>query len=84
MSTKIEVKKTEYLVYGCNEPCYEVSNGFTMVRIAPCYHYIGLDSLMLSEFLDGELNSCEEWKGDFDSLTAEDAIRIAKEYSVYL
>ena len=84
MSAKIEVKRTKYLVWGCKEPCYEVSNGFAMVRIARLYRYLGPDSLVLSEYLDGELNSRDEWKGDFDSLTLEEAMRIAKEYSVYL
>ena len=81
---EIKVTKTHYCVCDCKEPCFEVSNGFAMVRIAPCYHYFGLDTIMLTEFLDGEFNSREEWKGDFDSLTKSDAMRIAKEYSVYL
>ena len=54
------------------------------MRISKCYHYIGSDSLYLQEILDGDLNSEDEWTGDFDELTDEDAIRIAKKYSAYI
>lgn len=81
---EITAKKTHYCVEGFDEPCFEVSNGFTTIRIAPYYHYIGSDSLMITEFIDGEYNSSEEWRGDFESLTKADAIRIAKEYSACL
>lgn len=64
----IEVNKTTYLVEGCQEPCFEVSDGYTMVRIAKMYHYIGRDTLVLTEYLDGEFNSSDEWDGDFDSM----------------
>lgn len=80
----ITVNKTTYLVEGCQEPCFEVSDGSTMVRIAKMYHYIGRDTLAISEYLDGEWNGSEEQNGDFDSLTEKDAKRIAKEFSVYL
>jgi hypothetical protein len=80
----ITVKKTTYEVEGCKEPCFEVTDGFTMVRIAKMYHYIGKDTLAMSEYLDGEWNSSDEWTGDFDSLTATEAKRLAQEYSVYL
>lgn len=80
----LEVKKTTYEVDGCEEPCWEVTNGYTMVRIAPFYHYIGHDTIMLSEYLDGEFNSDEEWDYDFDELTRSDAIVLAKRFSVYL
>lgn len=52
----IEVKKTTYMVDGCQEPCFEVSDGYTMVRIAKMYHYIGWNTLAMSEYLDGEWN----------------------------
>lgn len=80
----VEVKKTTYMVDGCEEPCWEVSNGYTMVRIAPFYHYIGHDTIILSEYLDGEFNSDEEWDYDFGELTQSDAIALVKQFSVYL
>lgn len=80
----LEVKKTTYMVEGCEEPCFEVSDGYTMVRIAKCYHYFGNNTLLVSEYLDGDWNSEEEQKGDFDALTESSAKRIAKKYSVYL
>lgn len=80
----IEVKKTTYLVEGCQEPCFEVSDGYTMVRIAKMCHYIGRDTLSMTEFLDGEWNGSDEWTGDFDLLTESDAKRLAKQFSAYL
>ena len=80
----IEVNKTTYLVEGCQEPCFEVSDGYTMVRIAKYYHYIGKNTLILSEYIDGEWNSSDEWDGDFASLSESDAKALAKKYSVYL
>ena len=80
----IEVKKTTYEVEGCEEPCFEVTDGFTMVRIAKMYHYIGKDTLILTEYLDGKYNSSDEWTGDFDSLTHAKAKKIAQAYSAYL
>lgn len=80
----IEVKKTTYEVEGSTEKCFEVTDGYTMVRIAKMYHYIGKDTLIIKEYLDGEYNSSDEWNGDFDSLTEADAKRIAQRYSVYL
>lgn len=80
----IEVKKTTYEVEGCTEPCWEVTDGFTMVRIAKMYHYIGKDSLVITEYLDGYYNSSDEWTGDFDRLSKASAKRIAQKYSVYL
>lgn len=79
----IEVNKTTYLVEGCQEPCFEVSDGYTMVRIAKYYHYIGKNTLILSEYIDGEWNSSDEWDGDFDSLTESDAKALALRYSAY-
>lgn len=80
----LEVKKTTYEVDGFEEPCWEVSNGYTMVRIAKYYHYVGHDTIMLSEYLDSDCNSVEEWDYDFDELTQSDAIELAKQFSVYL
>lgn len=80
----LEAKKTTYLVDGCEEPCWEVSNGYTIVRIAPFYHYIGHDTIMLSEYLDGEFNSDEEWDYDFGELNQNNVLRLAKRFSVYL
>lgn len=80
----IKVTRTTYMVEGMNEPCIEVSDGYTMVRISKCYHYIGKDTLYLAEYLDGDFNSNEEWDGDFDSLTDNDARRLAKKFSIYI
>ena len=80
----MKVKKTTYKVQGIDQPCIEVSDDFVTVRIAKFYHLIGKDTLILSEYLDGEWNSEEEVTGDFDSLTEKDAISIAKKFSVYL
>lgn len=80
----ITVEKTTYEVDGCTEPCFEVSDGFTMVRIAKMYHYIGKDTLIIKEYVDGDYNSSDEWTGDFDSLTSDDAKRIAQKYSAYI
>lgn len=80
----VTVNKTTYKIDGCEEKCFEVSDGYTTVRIAKMYHYIGKDSLAVTEFLDGEYNSSDELTGDFDSLTEDDAKRIAQKHSVYL
>lgn len=80
----MEVKKTTYLVDGCDEPCFEVSNGYAMVRIAKFYHYIGHNTSMVTIYLDGEWNGEEEISDDFDELTAKDAKRIARNLCVYL
>lgn len=80
----ITVKKTTYEVEGCTEPCFEVTDGFTLVRIAKMYHYIGKDTLIIKEYYDGDYQSSDEWNGDFDSLTENDAKRIVLKYTVYL
>lgn len=81
---ELKVKKTTYKVDGCEEPCWEVTNGYTMVRIAPFYHYIRHDTIMLSEYMDGEFNSDEEWDYDFGELNQNDVLRLVKQFSVYL
>lgn len=80
----VKVEKTTYEVEGSTEPCFEVSDGFTMVRIAKMYHYIGKNTLIIKEYVDGEYNSSDEWDGDFDELSDSEAKRIAQKYSVYL
>jgi hypothetical protein len=80
----LEVKKTTYMVDGCEEPCWEVSNGYTMIRISKLYRIIGRPSIQITEFLGGEWNSCEEFDADFDELDSFFAERMAKQYSVYL
>ena len=80
----MEVKRTTFEVEGINEPCIEVSDGYTTVRISTCYHYLGKNTLYVREYLDGEYNGEDEWKGDFTTLTDADAIRIAKEFSAYI
>ena len=82
----MKVERTTFECEGIHEPCIMVSSDddFVKVRISKCHHYIGSDSLYMREILDGDFNSEEEWTGDFDILSDEDAIRLAKEYSVYL
>ena len=84
MNEELTVKKTTYTVEGIDEPCYEVSNGYAMVRIAPLYNYVGSNDLLVIEYLDGEWNDEDIWSGDFDTLTEDKAVQIAKSYSVYL
>lgn len=80
----MEVIRTTFEVDGINEPCIEVSDGYTMVRISTCYHYLGKNTLYVREYLDGEYNSEDELKGDFESLTDKDVICIAKKFSAYI
>lgn len=80
----METKKTTYKVDGCTEPCFEVSDGYTLVRIAKFYHYVGHNTILVTEYLDGDFNSQEEMDLDFDSLSLTDAEQIAKKFSVYL
>ena len=80
----MEVKRTTFEVEGINEPCIEVSDGYTTVRISTCYYYLGKNTLYVREYLDGEYNSEDEWNGDFKALTDADAIRIAKQFSAYI
>lgn len=80
--------KTTYEVDGCIEPCWMVGTGMIQVRIAKFHHLIGKDTLLVTEIWneDGKpfVNSNEEIDGDFDSLTASDAVRITKEQSAYI
>lgn len=77
--------KTTYKVDGCTEPCWVVgSSDKTFVRISKFYHLIGRHTILVREYVDGEFNSEEEVTGDFDSLTTQDVVRIAKQHSVYI
>lgn len=80
----ITVKKTTYEVEGCTEPCYEVTNGYVLVRIATMYHYLGKNTLIIKEYHDGEYQASDEWTGDFKALTEAKAKDIARKFSVYL
>lgn len=82
----MKVQRTTFGCEGIQEPCIIVTSDseYAQVRISKCYHYIGSDSLYVREILDGEFNSEDEWTGDFDELTDEDAIDIAKKYSAYI
>ena len=82
----MKVKRTTFMVDNCKEKCIIVSNddNSVQVRISKCYHYIGSDSLYIEEFIDDEWNSRDEINGDFDSLTINEAKRLAIQYSVYL
>ena len=82
----MKVERTTFECEVIQEPCIMVTSdsGYAQVRISKCYHYIGSDSLYVREILDGEFNGEDEYIGDFDELTDEDAIRIAKEFSAYI
>ena len=82
----MKVQRTTFYCEGIQEPCILVTSDseYVQVRISKCYHYIGSDSLYVQEILDGDLNSEDEWTGDFDELTDEDAIDIAKKFSAYI
>lgn len=82
----MKVQRTTFNCEGIQEPCIIVTSDseYAQVRISKCYHYIGSDSLYVREILDGEFNSEDEWTGDFDELTDEDAIDIAKKFSAYI
>ena len=80
----LKVERTTYQVDGVDEPCIMVGDGFAQVRISALYHYIGKNTLLVSEFLDGENNGEAELIGDFESLTDDDARKIALGYSVYI
>ena len=80
----VEVKETTYEVDGYKEPCFEVTDGYTLVRIAPCYHLIWKDAILITEYLDGEFNSSEELDYEWNDIDEEEALDIAKRYSAYL
>lgn len=80
----LEIKKTTYMVEGCEEPCWEVSNGYTMVRISKLYRLVGRPTILLTEYLGGDWNGNEEFEADFDGLDEFFAERMARQYSVYL
>lgn len=80
----LEIKKTTYMVEGCEEPCWEVSNGYTMVRISKLYRLVGRPTILLTEYLGGDWNGNEEFEAYFDGLDEFFAERMAKQFSVYL
>ena len=82
----MKVERTTFECEGIKEPCIMVSNedGSVKVRISTCYHFVGKDSLYVREILDGEFNGEDEFTGDFDTLTDDDARRIAREFSAYV
>lgn len=84
MKEELKVVRTTFKVEGIDEPCIMVGEGFAQVRISKCYHYVGRNSLYVREILDGEFNDEDEFNGDFDSLTDDDARRIAREFSAYV
>lgn len=79
-----KVTRTTFEADGVKEPCIVVSNDYAQVRISKYYHYVGSDTLNITEYIDGEFNSQEEWQGDYDLLSDFDAICLAKQYSAYL
>lgn len=80
----IEVKETTYEVDGSVEPCFEVTDGYTLVRIAPFYHYFGKTTILITQYLNGEFHSDEEWNYEWDYIDEGDAKEIAMKYSAYL
>lgn len=80
----MKVERTTFNVEGIDEQCIIVDSGFVQVRISKCYHLIGKDTIYVRETVDGMFNSMEELDYDFDEITDDDAVKIAKEFSVYL
>ena len=80
----LKVERTTFEIDGFEEPCIMVGEGFAQVLISKCYHYIGSDSLYVREILGGDFNGEDEYIGDFDSLTDDDARRIARAFSAYV
>ena len=81
---KITVNRKKCVIDGCEEPCIVVSNGCVDIRISTMYHYIGRNTILIVEFIDGEYNGEEEIGGDFNTLTDREAVLIAKGFSCYL
>lgn len=81
---EIKIKKTTYEVENSIEPCFEVSNGYCLIRIAPFYHLMSKTTILITEYLDGDFQSQEEWDIEFDYLDEYKAMEIAKEYSLYI
>lgn len=82
---KLTIKRTTFEVDGTKEKCVIVSNGNGIeVRISKMYYYLKPHGLYLCEFIDGEYNNSEEWIGNFDELNDNEAIAMAKKFSVYL
>ena len=81
---ELKVVRTTFECEGVQEPCIMVGEGYAQVRISKCYHYVGRDSLYVREILDGEFNAEDEFTGDFDTLTDDEARRIAREFSAYV
>lgn len=81
---ELKVVRTTFKIEGIDEPCIMVGEGFAQVRISKCHHFIGRDSLYVREILDGEFNAEDEFTGDFDTLTDDEARCIAREFSAYI
>lgn len=82
----MKATKTTYTVNGCKELCFEIKsdNDAIMVRVAPYYHFVGKNTLYLTEYINGEFNNSEEMTGNFKSLTKTQAVNLAKEFCAYL
>lgn len=80
----LEVKKTTFEVEGTTQECFIVTDGFSKVRICKCYHLYSHNTIFVTEWIEGDFNSEDEWDYDFDMLDEEDAVEIAKKYSIYL
>ena len=81
----IKVTRTTFEVDGTREKCIIVSNDCGVeVRFSKMYYYLKSHGLYVCEFIDGEYNNSEEWVGDFDKLSDNDAIKLAKDFSIYL
>ena len=82
----MKVTRTTFKVGNENEPCIIVSNDkeSVKVRISTFYHLVGDNTLMMKEYVNGEANNTEEYEGDFETLTDDEAIELALEFSAYL
>lgn len=74
-------KRTTYRPFNDDEEVrctiFDLGDGHT-IRVAPFFHYIGNDSLLATEFYDGEWNAEEELSGNYDRLTPQELYEIIK------
>lgn len=83
----MKIERTTFEVDGCTEPCIEVTSSgsdYAMVRIHPCYHLIGNNTVYATEYCDGAFNSQDEYDFEFEELTRNQIMHIAREQSIHI
>ena len=84
---ELKVTRTTYELAGVKRKCIIVSNGYTDVRIGKdCIHEVVFNQpcVFMVEYLKGERKREDVSFGNFDELTDEEAIAMAKKFSDYL